>query len=293
MVDPATGKVLGSPERMSERFLGSNSAPAWSPDGRHLAYLSQRGPASERPGSQTVVIRSVDSGEERDLATRLNLSAPIQWFPDGLSLLVPAQDNNWRWCFYRVDAQSGSAVLIRQSATLGGPPSPALSPDGKAIFCTRSDLKAQIASLLVHGIKDGRDKQLYRVVLPAVFDGLAVSRDGRQLAFAVPDHGLYVMPAAGGEGREILRAAAVGGPGRIAWTPDGHHVLAVRPTGSPSARNELWRVPLAGGEPRKIDLPGGVAFPSVHPDGRRFAYTGGRAGQSEVWVLENFLTALR
>ena len=51
---------------------------------------------------------------------------------------------------------------------------------------------------------------------------------------------------------------------------------------------------LSGEEPQKIELPGErVAFPSAHPDGRRLAYTGGRPGQSEIWVLENFLAALR
>ena len=144
----------------------------------------------------------------------------------------------------------------------------------------------------MHGIQDGRDKELYRVVHPKELASPTVSRDGRQLAFVVMDQGLYLMPASGGEAREILRAPNVHGPGRLAWTADGRQVLVVRSTGSPG-QTELWRVPVAGGEPQKIDLPAGLAFPSFHPDGRRLAFTGGRAGQKEVWVLENFLAALR
>ena len=32
---------------------------------------------------------------------------------------------------------------------------------------------------------------------------------------------------------------------------------------------------------------------SVHPDGRRIAFTAGTPVRSEVWVMENFLPALK
>jgi len=293
-LDPATGKVLGSPERITERFLGANSAPAWSPDGRQLAYLSHRGPATKRPGSLTVVIRSVPTGEERDLPTKLNLSPPVQWFPDGRSLLVSARENQGGWSFYRMDAQSGDTSLIGPAATPGGGfPHPALSPDGKAVFFSYRDVKARRSSIWAREIQGGREQELYRTPGIEGVASLALSRDGRQLVFALPDHGLYCMPAGGGGAREILRRSNTHGPGRLAWTPDGRYVLAARDTGSPG-RFDLWRVPVAGGEPQKIDLPGeNVAFPSAHPDGRRIAHTAGRAGQSEIWVLENFLPALK
>ena len=58
-------------------------------------------------------------------------------------------------------------------------------------------------------------------------------------------------------------------------------------------RGEVWRVPLAGGERRKVDLKADnmTAF-SVHPDGRRIAFgLTGPARDHEIWVLENFLAA--
>jgi hypothetical protein len=56
---------------------------------------------------------------------------------------------------------------------------------------------------------------------------------------------------------------------------------------------ELWRVPLDGGERRKLDAKvDGMTRFSVHPDGKQIAYgLTERAKDDEVWVLENFLPA--
>jgi hypothetical protein len=56
----------------------------------------------------------------------------------------------------------------------------------------------------------------------------------------------------------------------------------------------VWRVPVTGGEPQKLEL----AMPSlqhlrIHPDGRQVAFTASsQAEKSEVWALENFLPPL-
>ena len=45
--------------RLIEKFIGRNSAPAWSPDGRLLAYYSYRDSAVD------VVVRTAATGSER------------------------------------------------------------------------------------------------------------------------------------------------------------------------------------------------------------------------------------
>ena len=97
---------------------------------------------------------------------------------------------------------------------------------------------------------------------------------------------LKVMPAAGGEARELLRLRV---PetfrwcGAVAWTPDGRYILFAK-----HKPDELWRVPAEGGKPQKLLAMEGLCHISVHPDGQRVAFTGGRP-TSEIWVMENFL----
>ena len=54
---------------------------------------------------------------------------------------------------------------------------------------------------------------------------------------------------------------------------------------------DLWRIPVNGGEPQKLDLSmRKLMHVRIHPDGRRIAFTGSsQPEKSEVWVMENFL----
>ena len=69
--DLATGRQTGSPARPIQSFFGTNFEPAWSPDGKSLAYVSWRGyrPISGDP--RILAIRSVDTGDTRELRPNL------------------------------------------------------------------------------------------------------------------------------------------------------------------------------------------------------------------------------
>jgi len=75
----------------------------------------------------------------------------------------------------------------------------------------------------------------------------------------------------------------------LAWTPDGRNVLMVRRTGT-DGKPELWRIPIAGGEPQRTGLSvEGMGLVAPHPDGRRIAFESGNPSveSRELWVLEN------
>ena len=78
--------------------------------------------------------------------------------------------------------------------------------------------------------------------------------------------------------------------------PDGRAVIVDKVLNDSGTEREFWLVPTAGGQPRKIDVgtaPGLGPVVRVHPDGRQIAYVVGDAAKQEVWVLENFLPALK
>ena len=118
-LDPATGTLLSSPQKVSQPFVGSNSQPDWSPDGQHLAYFRQQG----LPIRASVVIRSVDTGEVRELPRQLSyiqFYRGLRWSPDGRSLLVKGKDNKGRWGLYQLDAQTGAVTPLVQTTGAGG-----------------------------------------------------------------------------------------------------------------------------------------------------------------------------
>ena len=106
------------------------------------------------------------------------------------------------------------------------------------------------------------------------------------------------MPAEGGKPRELFRVQRGDiDPGLVAWTPDGRYVLfGKRRSGGPNGAGELWRIPVEGGEPKKVELMLGVGFFKglrVHPDGKRIAFHNRtRLRGQELWVIKNFLPDL-
>ena len=120
-LDAETGQVTGSPTMVSERFRGANTQSEWSPDGQHLAYLSrlERQQTVDTVGSGIIVVRSLDTGEERDLFPRLNFlgDTRLRWAPDGRSFLISGeevggQDSDHRRGLYEIDAQTGEVAPI-------------------------------------------------------------------------------------------------------------------------------------------------------------------------------------
>jgi Tol biopolymer transport system component len=314
--DPETGRVEGTPRPLSSRYVGANMWPAWSPDGKYLAYTRQRGARAHGPGSLSIVIRSVETGKEREIPTRLRQLQPVHWFPDGRSLLLAAfrDESRKRVDYHRIDVGTGEASLIRRGKRVVSsrldlnPLRPDLSPDGDTIFFAqraREGPEITSTSLRAYHIETGQEKEILRHDEGTFIGSLFVSPDGRHLAFAELDSKnestmVEVVPVSGGEVREALRVdlpARIFASRGLAWTPDGRHLLVpILPkfTGGPEpgAMAELWCVPVEGGKAQKTGLALEQVGPvGVHPDGRRIAFDSGRRRDSahEVWVMEDFL----
>lgn len=287
--DPATGKLLAPPAKVSQRFEGHNHLPRWSPDGKSLAYVSARCtvPAWGR-GLNVLVIRSVETGEERDLFPKGAHLRNLRWSPDGRSILCGVHASGLQL----IDIQTGDVTPIVQPGR-GGIRDHVWVPDGKAIFISRWK------HIMLCDLETGREREFYRDN-ELGFPGLAISPDGQQLAF-IGQKVLKVMPTTGGQPRVLLRLQGtevfVCPPARhaLAWTPDGRHLLFGKvklPDDAKEQRplrtsQELWRIPAEGGKPQKL-LTMPVGHLSVHPDGQRIASSGGWR-QGEIWVMESFL----
>lgn len=284
--------VAAAPSMATDRYINSNRAGVWSPDGQNLAYV----------GANSIRVRAMKTGEDRQVLTRMGTPSPsVRWFPDGQSLLVVSRNQGAGTVeYYRVNIASSDAQLVHETAYQNIVSTrPDLSPDGKTIFYLETPsqpVRFEIDSRRATKLTPVGERR-----------ALAVSPDGSQIAYLATGGdwleldasraALVVAPATGGEPRAVAgfsgnstardRDDGLG----LAWSPDQRYLFFVRPEGDTGDGSKaVWRVPLAGGEAENIGISmNRIRGLRVHPDGRRIAFDSVVDPRSEVWALENFL----
>lgn len=295
---------LKTPRKVVTR-LASVSSPAWSLDGRRLAYAYGFG---NRLDPFRIALRSDATGNERQqvLNTLVRFgghSFQPQWSPDSRSLLAVGRDRQYSGPgrdsqgVYRIDLASGkteSIIRTKQICWWDCVEWAVWASDGRILFVRWLPAPQHIVAL---DPTTGREVEIYRPANAADISRLAVSPDGKHLAFVWRDNesgesALKLVSTRGGEARALVTARKPTTISWPAWAPDSRQIIYATETASTEGSLEFWQVSADKGEPQNL----GLAMPgvkceglSVHPDGRRIAFTASTPMRSEVWVLENFL----
>lgn len=179
---------------------GNDAGPAYSPDGRWLAWLSM-----ERAGFEAdrrrILLQDRATGEVRELAAGLDRSAEeLHWSPDGSALFFVAQDTG-RTRVFRVGVEDGEAHAVTSD---GSYDSLALLPDGSALVAIRQShahppevVRLDLASGAFTSLDRLNDELLAVLEMPRAqefwFDG----------AHGDPVHGYLLEPASRRPGRKL------------------------------------------------------------------------------------------
>ncbi len=305
-LDAATGKVLGTPEKVIDRFEGLNLDPSYSPNGEYLAYCSWRGsgrpPAGGPIGTlgNVLCIRSMATGEDQEFSRAfstlgIDSIALPSWAPDGRSVLVYgyAEPMGGFGGIYVVDLRQGNATRIAYSSEDVKVGAAGWLSDGKTIVIGRLDTKKHLIHLVARNLETG-DERIVREWPESANPDLEVSPDHQRLCVSVVEGDgrvFWIMNATGGEARRLEGSA--GTFRGFTWSGDGKHILYTRRTAD--SKWQMWRVPVDGGAPELLGLSESsrIAHLSASPDGRRVVFSRGQPGGAEVWVMENLLPAAK
>jgi Tol biopolymer transport system component len=295
-VNPDTLDVLSPATRLTERFIGSSGAPAFSPDGTRVAFMANAPTLS-------LVIRSLADGSERILPTRFPLGQRFgpQWLPNGRDVLVGETDFSKGLAnLRRIDVETGAETPFFTTAYGGLYGKVKFSSDGRWMFYsfrTGGDL----LHLMRRDLATNQETDLYHVTSDGLgLFGLSLSPDGKRLAFTlnVPSgangegpRALQVISADGGTPKEVMRGG-FGCPATSSgtWSGSGRYLLVIC---DDDPHRPLWVVPSEGGPARNLDIVlDGIGAPALSPDGRTIAFTATKR-EHEIWTVANLLSSVQ
>jgi WD40-like Beta Propeller Repeat/Lysyl oxidase len=199
--------------------------PAWSPDGRRVAYI-----APLASGSSDLYVVDAE-GTHRAPLTRTPLANEVAaaWAPDGRSLVV---ERDGRLLIVRADGRH------ERSLTAGR--EPAWSSNGRVAFVSERAGTSDLYLVQATG------KGLRRLTSsPALESEPAWSPNGKRIAFVAVDAGLTDLYVLDVQTKAVVRLTQDPGvESSPAWSPTGDSIAFVSDLvdGGP-----LWSVPAAGG----------------------------------------------
>jgi len=273
VVKIATGEVANLTGR-----VGNNWAPTWSPDGRYLAFISDR----DGSGQAKLWISETATGKKRKASdVFVRAIEKIQWLPNNRQILLTALPENLTPAEFaqRLTANAlqespnepedkvpGSTAVVYRSAPSG-------AHGGAKTEYGAWNLESYLRDLVLVDVISGKVQPVDQGHRIAAY---APSPDGSYVAVTIPKRfekpgsqqilfDLVAFPLVAGEPQTLASDVRLGFDGSsFSWAPDSSQLIYQ--TGGMEAGGDCYLVRLKGGEPKNItNLRAGPNQVAYHP----------------------------
>jgi len=237
-------------------FSGVEAQPALSPDGRSVAFVSNR------DGQWDLYVGLIAGGTVVRITNDPNFEARPRWSPDGQRLLYARLNDSGTYDLWVVPALGGpSRRLVLNGAD------PAWSPDGRSIAYSARGV------IWICDATGENPRQVTQPESPLSHLQPVFSHDGHRLAFVRRHSGPYgelaILDLKTGSVRTLTRdGALVWSP---AWSPDDRFLYFASSRGGTT---NVWKISAASGEPEQITAGQGADSDlDLSADGKRLVFS--------------------
>ncbi len=252
--------------------------PAWSPDGRYIAFLRRGEDDNERH-----LMRVPSTGGEAERLLSGELRGGLTWSPNGQRILFAKRDtDNAPWAIHQLAVETGKqSQLTFPPAGAMGDRWPAYSPDRQILAFARS-LHPNMADIYLISPEGERQQRLTIDGKPIT--GLTWTPGGESIIYAKgwDQRRLFRASLTDGETTPMMAnreglyyPAASPRGGRLLYMEDPHKWQVVRKDLTEGGRYESLS-----------SLTSSDYHPRLCPEGRRIAFGSYRSGNPEIWMAE-------
>jgi len=273
-----------------------NSDPAWSPDGRFIAYY-HADPVEGTPARlPSIRLVQADGTTDRPLSQDtwpLNIFRPPfwapapAWSPDGRKLIYAKVERYLNYYLYGDLYLYNLEEKKEQRLTHGARAyNPVFFPDGKRVLFAKHNWGEKSPDLAVFDLESRASNTLREFSNDMLLDSFEISPDGQQIALSLWRWGgyqdIYLLSAEGGELQPLTQDRATDlDP---TWSPDGQFILF---SSDRDGVNNLYAYRLSDRTLFKVtNVLTGAFAPTISPDSKQIAFVGYSIEGYEIHAME-------
>jgi Tol biopolymer transport system component len=269
-----------NPLNITRRIINSDKHPAWSPDGKKIAYSSAH-------GNLEIYVMNADGDKEINLTNHLSEDYDPTWSPDGKRIAFTSERDGNREIFV-MNADGSNPINLTNSSI--EEQEPAWSPDGTKIAMIVKMPELRQSRILHVMNADGTNrKQLFEFPdyvnssespnKPGTMSIPAWSPDGTQIAFGWKGE-IYVVHPDGTEPVQLSDTPTWSfAP---SWSPQGTHIT-FNTENTDRTSVDLMVMEANGNDQRLLlDYVQDTLWPAWSPDGTRIAFSSG----SDIYLFQ-------